>query len=180
MHGPLAVGPNFLNMPSTTVYYQNANVKTSAGATASIALRIYKYGRIIFCSMDRTPVLFAAANTAYSDSGVIPAAYRPIQEVRNRRRLRRQRQDLRLRVCHGADRRHRLSHVGAHRHPGGRLVHLLDQRNIRQVIKLPETILIALLGSSALSAVISGVFSIAASKRKKHDAVTARRPAAAL
>lgn len=38
---------------------------------------------------------------------------------------------------------------------------------------MPETILIALLGSSALSAVISGVFSIAASKRKKHDAVTA-------
>ena len=80
--GPLAIGPNFLNMPSTTVYYQNANVKTSAGATASIALRIYKYGRIVFCSMYRTPLLFAAANTAYSDEGLIPSAYRPIQEVR--------------------------------------------------------------------------------------------------
>lgn len=80
--GPLAIGPNFSNMPSTTVYYQNANVKTSAGATASIALRIYKYGRIVFCSMYRTPVLFSEANTAYSDEGLIPSAYRPIQEVR--------------------------------------------------------------------------------------------------
>ena len=36
-----------------------------------------------------------------------------------------------------------------------------------------QTFLIAIISSSALSAIISGLFSMAASKRKKHDAVTA-------
>ena len=74
--------PAMTDVLLTTVTFQNEGVKTSGGSTAQIPIYLYKIGRIVFCSMFRTPVLFSEANTAYSDEGLIPSAYRPIQNVR--------------------------------------------------------------------------------------------------
>lgn len=75
--------PAMTDVLSTTVTYQNAGVQTSGGSTAKITIYLYKIGRIVFCSMYGPPVLFSEANTAYSsDEGLIPSAYRPIQNVR--------------------------------------------------------------------------------------------------
>lgn len=68
---------------STTINFQSDGVVLQSGGNASIPIYLYKYGRIVFCAMDRSPVVYLQeAQTSYTSTTLIPEEYRPIKMVR--------------------------------------------------------------------------------------------------
>ena len=78
---PIATGENTI-FSAATMKFTNSGVTVSGGATANLTVNLYKFGRIVFASMDNYPVYFAAANQGYGNTNSMPESYRPISMVR--------------------------------------------------------------------------------------------------